>query len=183
MRDMNTAQLRILTHTIKTCASLHKVNLKFGQPVYVCLGEEYLSHYFKAYVINLTGDGEFVQLSASLTKGRKSTFITVPPKSVYTLPQFKIKRDALVKSGRLYLEVDVKTLPMRKIPISDLVLLKKMPQVDRVAKGAEYTPPTLDSAPHEWLDSRINKKLVNSRKKLKVTTSKSGAKSVSISRK
>jgi len=148
VRDMTTQQLRLLIFSLRSSAQIHKVNLQFSQPVYFTLGGNYLSHYFKGFVIGVSDDFQHVIVSASLSGSCKTTLYMLVD-SLLTGSQFKKKRVALVKAKRIKPRKPDSSLG-NAIAEGELMLYNSA----GVAVDIDYTPPTVDSAPVEWIDKR-----------------------------
>lgn len=147
LRDFTAQDQRIFLSLLKQASSFEKkYKLKFGQPVYFCLGSDYLSNYFSGYVIGVADAGEGQVFVGSDLKGRqrgKPLTCTLLRDSVFTIPEWKKKEAQLKKANRL---VDPS-------PLFNTVALKKSE-----LKEDGYVPPSLDSAPPEWFDKEPEKK-------------------------
>lgn len=159
LRDFTAQDQRILLSVLKQSKSFEKhYNLKFGQPVYFCIGNDYLSNYFRGYVVGVAEVGESqVFVGSDLTgkqrgKPMTGTFLR---DSVYTVTEFKKKRAQLQKDNRV-------------IDPNPLFTVKRYdPKIEKV----DYEPPTIDSAPSEWFnkekpkgkDARISSKKLKKR--------------------
>lgn len=169
IKDFSPAQSRILSHLLsKNGNDIHRHGFKFGQPVYFTLGEDYLSHYFKGYVIGACED--YVYVSAKLNKARSNTSLTCIPTSLLSFKQYKEKEKKLLKSKRIFMSEKDKRHLM-KLPLAEhidkhgCVKLPEQVQID-------YEPPTLDTAPASWFniyDTSIQAKLRKRKPKGKKT--------------
>jgi hypothetical protein len=105
IKDMSSKDTRVFMSLMKRTIALEKAyKLKFGQPVYFCLGQPYLSNYFRGYVVGGSEGGEpQVYISSTLSKRqRKQPMIaTLDRTSVFTVPEFKKQKEKLVKENRL----------------------------------------------------------------------------------
>ena len=52
IKDLSTKQCRILASLLTAQSKIKDNQYYFGQPVFLSLGEEYLSHYFKAFLLS-----------------------------------------------------------------------------------------------------------------------------------
>lgn len=177
MKCMKPSTMRVLAFVLtKNSRTLEQYGLSFGQPVYFSVSEDYLSHYFKGYV---AGHNEFgVIIAASLNKAQLPTTCVIPRESLYTLTQFKVKRQELVQSGRIAVSEDeIQMLRLGKTPLAQLIDENgKVPHVEEI-EDVDYVPPhTIDDAPDSWWDvfkndteqvttSRAAKKTGNKRKR------------------
>lgn len=122
--------------------------LKFGQPVYFRLGNDYLSNYFRGYVAGVATAGDqqvFVTSDLSGSQRLKPLIATLTRDSVFTVTDFKKKREELVAAGRLQDPQPLKT---------------KVKKVD-----AKYEVPSMEKAPAEWFATYGAR--LSSKKKLK----------------
>jgi len=149
IKDLAPAQSRILSHILaKNGNSIHKHGFKFGQPVYFTLGDEFLSHYFKGYVIGACDD--YVYVASKLNKARSNTSVTFMPQSLLSYKQYKEKEKRLLKSKKIFMSERDKAL-VKKLPLAEHIdkhgCVKLPEQVE-----LEYEPPTLDTAPAAWFN-------------------------------
>jgi hypothetical protein len=149
-------QTRVYVQLMKENSQLEKIyKVKFGQPVVFRLGGgEYLSNYFKGFVLGGATAGEaqlYVTSDLGKTQRANPAMLTLMPDSVYTLSAWKKKKTQLLK--------DPKKLKDPNPLYSAHVEKKDM--------FPDYVPPTLENAPAEWLDKRENKGVMKSKKSLK----------------
>jgi len=124
--------------------------LKFGQPVYFRLGNDFLGNYFRGYVAGVASAGEqqvFVTSDLSGAQKLKPVIATLNRDSVFSVSDFKKKREELVAKGRLQDPTPLKTRP------------KKIDE--------KYEVPSMEKAPEEWFNTYGAK--MSSKKKLKKT--------------
>jgi hypothetical protein len=146
-------QKRILSNLLKEMAQVQKVyKLEFGQPVMFHIGNDYLSNYFRGYVIggSTSGDPQ-IYVTSDMSGGQRSApaMVTLMPNSVHRLSDWKKKKAQLLKEKRL----------KDPNPLYSSHVQKKELSID-------YTPPTLENAPAEWLDKRDIKGSMKSKKHL-----------------
>lgn len=123
-------------------------NLKFGQPVFFRLGNDYLSNYFKGFVAGVASAGEqqvFVTSDLSGAQKLKPVIATLTRDSVFSVSDFKKKREELVTRDKLTDPQPLKT---------------KVKKID-----AKYDVPSMEKAPAGWFDAHGAK--LSSKKKLK----------------
>lgn len=152
LRDFSAQESRVFFAILKQSKAFEKhYELKFGQPVYFRIGNDYLSNYFHGFAIGVAecGDGQVFIGSDMNSRQRGSPMTcTLLKDSVLTVSDFKKKRAALEKEGRL---VDPK--PMFTMPKATLK-----------ADKDGYEPPSMDSAPAEWYSKdKPNKKVKDGR--------------------
>lgn len=140
LAQFNTSQVRILSSVINRSLSLKKyTNLNFGQEVYVNMSgsREYLSNYYKGYVVGYLRANKCVFVSARMQKNKPYTSsIMVMPDTVLTVEQFLKRQKELEAEGKIQdpKQSDAATVSFKK-----------------VAGDSLYEPPTLENAPSEWL--------------------------------
>lgn len=149
MRDMTSAQLRVLTFTVRSAAALAKEGLKFGQPVFFSLGGDYLIHYFKGYVVSVSHDAEHIIVSSKLKGQDSKATLTLMRGSILTLSEFKEKKAKLLKAKRIEPKGQDKS-------IAGAIHHDTVAQLLRKVHDEDYTPPTLDSVDASWLDRRAS---------------------------
>lgn len=111
--------------------------LKFGQPVFFRLGNDYLSNYFKGYVVGVATAGDqqvFVTSDLSGSQKLKPVIATLARNSVFSVTEFKKKREDLVASGRLQDPQPLKTKVKKPV-------------------DSKYEVPSMEKAPSEWFDT------------------------------
>lgn len=152
-KDFSAQDARILMAVLKQSTSFEKhYKLKFGQPVFFRVGNsDYLSNYFMGYVIGVSeaGENQVFVTSDMHTEQRAQPLVgSFLRENLMTVTEFKKKKEALSKAGRMQ---DPK-------PVFNMRASKRM------AVDDSYVPPTMDHAPKEWLDKTTYKQ---SKKKVK----------------
>ena len=163
--SLRPAQLRILAFTLtKTANHLKNFGFYFGQRVYFTLGRDYLSHYFKGYVIGVNTENNTLIVTARLNKDNHSTVGQFIADSLYSSKDFKKKKKSLMDKGRLVMpNTDKKYLS--KLPIGELIGADgSLPKFEEKKTDFDYEPPTLDCAPKEWFDKSQKKEKRKSKK-------------------
>lgn len=129
-------QMRICLYAMKSSIPSNAKQYPIGTKVYILRGEDYLSNYLAAYVLQYLDDVVVISGSSKLTTKGKSFIGYVSRSSVLSFSDFQKKRAALIKSGRI------------EDPINKF--RKSYSQVD------DYEPdvPTIDSVPEEWLTKK-----------------------------
>lgn len=169
---LSVSTMRILAYTLKNISVLKSVNLQFGQCVYFCFGEDYLSHYFKGYVVGISHDKQHILVSSRLKEAKTSTTLSLLFDSVYTKEKFAIKRKELIKKKKLLLPKELKVgVNRRKMPIVEYLNRDGTLKKEYLIGSTElnYDPPTLNNAPANWLypnSKNPQMKKVKSKKKL-----------------
>lgn len=148
LRDFDASDTRILMAILKQQTAFEKhYSLKFGQPVYVRIGDDYVSNYYRAFVIGVAECGDsMVFLASDLSRRQRHNpaVMSMFRDSLLTIPQWKAVRKKLQDAGKV---IDPKS------------------QVTKKARGSmikiDYEPPTIDQAPKEHRESKskkVNKK-------------------------
>lgn len=157
--SLRPSQLRVLAYTLtKNANHLKPLGFSFGQTVYFSLGRDYLSHYFKGYIIGFNTETKHIILSARLNKDDHSTVAQFLPSSLYSRTEFKKIRKDLIKRNRVIMPNEDKKY-LSKLPVGELI--KKdgsLPPFEKMDFNINYEPPTLDSAPPEWLEKESKRK-------------------------
>lgn len=149
IRNFSPKQARILSFLLaRQGGSLAKVKLKFGQPVYFSLGVDYVSHYFKGYVVSASEDHVYVV--SKLKKAKDNTSLTLLRASVLTRSEYKTLESSLLEEGKVFMSEEERKR-FGKLPIAELLDKKgRVPHVEQFK--IDYEPPTIDTAPVEWLN-------------------------------
>jgi hypothetical protein len=156
LREFTPAETRVFMALLRQKVSMDKnYGLAFGQPVMFRIGGgDYLSNYFKGYVIGVAsvGDGQvFVASDMSKTQRNMPATATLLPSSVYPLSKWKKKKAELVKDKKL----------KDPNPLYSPTALKKEELT------IDYKVPTLEDAPSAWFDKTDGGGKLKSKKKLK----------------
>jgi len=149
IRNFKPHQLRIMAFMLaRQGNAMSKAKLKFGQPVYFSLGGDYLSHYFKGYVVSASDDSVYVV--AKLNKCKTNTSLTLDRTSVLTRTEYKELESTLVDENRIFMSPAEKR-KCRVLPIAEQLDEKgRVPHVEQFKD--DYEPPSIDTAPPEWLN-------------------------------
>jgi hypothetical protein len=136
---MSSTEARVLIALLRNIKTQEKFyNLKFGQPVYFCLSNDYLSNYFMGFVVGVATTGEEqVFVSSNLGKQQRRTpmlgsFIR---DRVLTLSEFNKRKKELIALGKVQ---DPKKL------FTPTTLIK--------ATASDYEIPNMETAPQDWLE-------------------------------
>jgi len=139
-KDFTAQQTRVFMSLLKKSKTFEKSKLQFGMPVYFRIGnEDFLSNYYRGFVLDVTSSApQSVFITSDLgAKQRKQPMIgTFLRESVFSVTEFKKKKAALQKAGKL-----VATKPTFSCTKSKTAL-----------GAADYQPPSMDDAPREWFD-------------------------------
>lgn len=149
-RKLTPKQSRILSFVLsKQGGALNRKKVKFGQPVYFCLGSDYVSHYFKGYVVSADDESVYV-VSKLKPKAENNISASFPRDSIFTHREYKEIEKKLLAEGRVCM-TDEDKKRMKKLPTAELLDKKgRVPHVEQFIDN--YEPPTLDTAPAEWHD-------------------------------
>ena len=177
IKDFSPKQIRIISFVLSRQGGiLAKQGLQFGQPVYFSLGGEFVSHFFRGYVVSASDD--YVYVTSQLKKCKSNTSLTLLRKSVYTFKEYKVLEAKLVAKNKIYMEDRDKKL-CRALPIAELLDKNGMvPHVEQFVDG--YEPPTLDTAPESWfniyeasIQNKLKKKKKQDSTRINMTEAKS----------
>lgn len=163
LKKLRPSQLRILAFTLtRGSTMMERHGFTFGQTVYFSLGHDYLSHYFKGYVIG--GDSESVIIASKLKNCPENTIGYFLPDSLLTRKEFSKKKKSLVKKNRIVM-TDADKGRVRSLPLAEMLDSKGRwkdwkPEDDN---DIGYEPPTLETAPPEWFD-KVQRKTSKSKK-------------------
>jgi len=161
LRHLSSEQMQVFGHLVAQAAELERTGLKFGQPVYVNLGngadgKDYLTSYFKGYVLGATQtpiDSKtavpHVYLASNVSVDEEAveyrTLLRMLPSSVLTVKKFQQRSAELQKEGRLESKAKGWKMPMGE-------WMKAGCPRPTVEMPNAYEPPTLDKAPASWLE-------------------------------
>ena len=138
--SFNKQQMRICLYTLKSVAKSSSKEYPIGTKIYILRGEDYLSNYLAAYVLQYIGNTVVISGSPKLSTKGKSFIGYIDKSSILSYADFQKKRSMLIKAGKI-------EDPKNKFK-------KSYSQVD------DYEPdvPTIDSVPEEWLTKREENK-------------------------
>jgi hypothetical protein len=140
LSQFNTSQVRILSSVINRSLSLKKyTKFNFGQEVYINMSgsREFLSNYYKGYVVGYLRANKCVFVSARMSKHKPYTSsIMVMPDTLLSVSEFLVHSKELEESGKIQ--------DPRAANAATVVFKRNGP--DNL-----YEPPTLDTAPSEWI--------------------------------
>lgn len=147
-KDMDSTAIRVFSYIFRNIDIIQKHGFKFGQPVFFQMRDhdvkgDWLSNYFKGYVISITKDGHSIHLASSLIKGKGNSFISLPLKSILVLSKFNTLKAKFIKANRIVPPEYVKS--KLKHPLFRAYAPTQLPSVYK-----NYIPPTLDNAPKSW---------------------------------
>jgi hypothetical protein len=139
LTNFSAKEARVFMAILKQSGTLEKhYKLKFGQPVFFRIGNDFLSNYFRGFVLGIAeeGDAQVYVTSDLEKKQRKQPVIaTLLRASVYTLSEWKKKKQQLLDDNR---KQDPKPL---------FAVQKVKTKMDEL-----YVPQSLDTAPADWFN-------------------------------
>ena len=154
IKDMSSKQARILAHLLQKQSKMLDRTFYIGQPVYVCLGEEYLSHYFKAFVLDYEENGDYVTIVSKLKNCKAATKLFLKRESLLNQLQFNQKAIELSDSGRIVREPK-EFEHFRNLPIADKLSKKGLIDVSKLIRlDLDVVVTTIDNAPKEMLEKK-----------------------------
>lgn len=125
--NFNTKQRRIFTHLLAK-----KAKVKFGSRVaFKAVGKDYLSNYVSGFIVGKSSSGDILLCGDpdNYTRGNNYVACIKADTPVFTISEFKKKRDLLIENNRI---ID---------PDKPLLKFKKKVELE------SYIPPTIDSTP------------------------------------
>ncbi len=145
-------QLRILAFTFRNLDYIRKAGFEFGQTVVFSInGRQYLENYFRGIVIGATRNGQLCHIASCLENlNPRNCLLSLFSNDVLSLDKFQALRQSLIQRERLREPKGDRTLSMLKMSPEQLSIYKASLEKE----PNEYSPPTLDTVPQEWLDSR-----------------------------
>lgn len=156
-KELTPSQNRILSHLFHTVSKINsEKEFYLGQEVYFCLGEDYLTHYFKGYVLDHDSKEGYVFITAKLRKAKKNTMISMPIESVMDYDTFQEKAKSLVDSGKVAFNRDDLNY-WRAIPLVERMDKKGRVKIE-VKEEISYEAPSIDKAPEDMLKPKKKKK-------------------------
>ena len=179
--ELSREQTRLLAFTLASNDYIKKAGFEFGQVVYFSINHEgNLDSYFSAVVIGASAKGDMVHLSSTFEKLQtKAALLSLESNTVLNQEKFNAKRRSLIKQNKIYTVVNVRE---RKTALDFLYMTKTQIHIykKQLETGpVDYIPPSIDTVPTNWLDSRVLKTLKPSIKK---TTGKVTENGLSITR-
>ena len=161
MSEFKASQLRTLSILINRGGDwLDRSGRKFGETVYFCTGQHYLSNYFKAFVVGASRNGEQVFLSSTMNGLQEnSVFTTICKSSIVSEDQYKNIKAELIRTNKVIepRRSLQRTSTMDVLTMSKSELAKRQKELE--SRPDSYAPPTLDNVPIGWIDSRRIRKL------------------------
>lgn len=155
LNDFSAKQTRVFMSILKQTGALEKhYKLKFGQPVFFCIGKDYLSNYFRGFVLGISEEGDAqVYVTSDLEKKQRKqpVLATLLRSSVFTLSEWKKKKAKLVDDKRMQDPDPLFTVQKIKTKMDDY-----------------YVPPSLETAPADWFNKVESRPKVKNRVKVAV---------------
>ncbi len=168
VRTLKPSQLRILAYTlVKSSRVIERQKLKFGQPVFFSLGRDYVSHYFKGYVLGVekfsveNNDGgtqsqELVVVTSQMKKSKTNVIAYFRRDTLLTVNEWKVKHKTLVDAGKIFMSDSdkerVRELPIPEKMKSDGSFETKKHDADLEKMLDSLDIPTIDKAPDDWYE-------------------------------
>lgn len=156
-------QTRILSHLLMRKQQFDTAGYRFGQPIFFCIGELYLSNVVCGYLLSVDKKHDGMVLVSDMEAlQRKQAIVRLIGDKVWTEEQFYKLRTKLIREDKVIAPFQ------RNVPnVLDQLKMTKAQLAEYhetlQTKPNDYAPPTIDSVPSSWLDRRVLKSLVNSR--------------------
>lgn len=160
--NLSPKQTRLMAFSLRNIDFIKRAGFNLGEEVVFSVGGDYLACYVRGIVIGADRVGEQIYLTSdfeSLNGG--NCFLTLLRPSVLNKEAFAKHRAVLIKEGRIAEPkpstgaVKRTVLQCLKMSTEERALYRKQLQI----KPDDYTPPTLDTVPSKWLDSRTVERL------------------------
>lgn len=139
LNNFTAKEARVFMSILKQTGALEKnFKLKFGQPVFFRIGNDYMSNYFRGFVLGIADDGEaqvYVTSDMEKKQRKQPVLATLLRTSVFTMSEWKKKKLALINDKRTQ---DPKPL---------FAVQKIKTKMDEL-----YVPHSLDTAPSDWFN-------------------------------
>ena len=150
---LSSDKLRILSYLIDQASEVLKYDLIWGQDVYFSLGYDYVTHYFKGYVIGVSN--EQIILAGSLNNSITYVHITLYRDKILTLAEWKTHSLNLLKLDKISL-TDKKSTRFKN-PLPELLKADGSLEIDYSQFRTDlidglYEPPSIDLAPEEVIN-------------------------------
>lgn len=139
-----------LAHILSQAAETFRLTgFRFGQPVFFTLGGEYLTHFFRGYVLSAIDDG-YLNITSTLHDAPSPTLVTLPVESVLTKRAWAEKISQLVAADRI--KASPPPSARKKQWVVDILTYQGTVDIPKSAVDDGYTPPTIDTAPDSLLE-------------------------------
>lgn len=139
LANFSAKESRVLMSILKQTGTLEKhYKLKFGQPVFFRIGNDYLSNYFRGFVLAIAEDGDaqvYVTSDMEKKQRKQPVLATLIRTSVFTLSEWKKKKAQLLADKRTQDPKPLFTVQKIKTKMDEL-----------------YVPQSLESAPADWFN-------------------------------
>ncbi len=162
VKDMSPSQLRLVSQLMKEASRIKEAapSFRFGQEVYVSLGRDFLTHYFKGFILTVR-DG-YAHISSQLKqKSKNLTYISLPIDFVLTKDAFREKAELLIEKGKIY-EDKLDLHYWRSISLPERMDEKGRVHIDVEDEEMQrfldsIDAPTIDKAPKEMEEVKVKK--------------------------
>lgn len=166
VRDLTRSQIMLLAYEFRNIDLIKKSGYEFGEEVAFTIGGDYLECYVRGYVIGADRAATQVYLSSDFEGlNGQGCFLTLLRPSVMNMTQFTKKRKSLILEGRIA-EPKFEAASRKRTTLQCLKMTPAERAVYRqtlATKPDEYTPPSLDTVPSNWLDSRMLDRVIDSK--------------------
>lgn len=144
LSNFSAKEARVFMALLKQSSTLEKhFKLKFGQPVFFRIGPDYLSNYFRGFVLGVAEEGDAqVYVTSDLEKKQRKqpVMASLMRDSVYAASEWKKKKSQLLSDKRLQDPKPLFSVQKIQTKMDDL-----------------YVPQSLDSAPADWFNKVENR--------------------------
>lgn len=150
-------QARLLAYMFRNIDLLKRAGYDLFETVVFSLGGDYLECYVRGYIIGADRAGDQVYISSDFENlNGDPALLTLLSPSVMNLAAFAKHRKKLVTEGRIAEPRSAKGTKKKTILqcLKMTVEERAMYRQQLATKPGDYVPPTLDTVPAKWLDSR-----------------------------
>lgn len=179
---MSQKQLRLMSFVCRNADLIKKAGYSLGETVVFSLGGDYLECYVRGEIIGADRRGQQVYVVSDFESlNINSALMTLMKSSIMSMPEFIKKRKELILEGRIAEPKNPKasrkrtTLQCLRMSADERAVYR-----ERLAtKPDSYEPPSIDTVPAAWLDSRMLDIPVAKRTGAKAPTAKKTGKAAS----
>ena len=139
LNGLSVKETRVFLSIVKQNGDLEKnYKLKFGQPVFFRIGNDYLSNYFRGFVLGASHDGDdqiYVTSDMDRKQRKQPLIATLMRSSVFTMSEWTKKKAKLLADKKTQDPSPLFSVQKIKTKIDDL-----------------YVPQSLETAPADWFN-------------------------------
>jgi hypothetical protein len=173
-------QTRLFAYVFRNIDLIKKSGYEFGEEVVFSIGGDYLECYVRGRVVGADRAATQVYISSDFEGlNGESCMLTLLRPSVMNMTQYAKKRKSLILEGRIA-EPKFGAGSRKRTTLQCLKMTPEERALYRqtlATKPDEYVPPSIDTVPSNWLDSRMLDRMIDSKGAAKKAVSKTTLKS------